>query len=347
MMEAKKGSGGLNDMEQLAARWDKIAFSIQGSPFEDLKVRDLAKNVGTQPWKRPGGRVKGDTVARYIYFSFEELLSVEKLDLKSATLLLEICETLFMMEREYEALGALDKIDELANQQRSRFFDEFGLFEDFPVALSNLRPDLRELCAAEGVITFVDLMGFLDRLADRAMIGGPYRVLQNIFAHGDEKGLCANFPFRPGYRGFHLPEALSFALDRITAKEMEALEDYFNNRGKGGLFGLKRKELPTVVERVLLPAIFECLLYFGRRDPDSLDRLYDIDDLTRQMLHLHSPSREGLLFWLTQLALGIFHPARFADVPGLHDEIQRIELPPGNETILELRRVLDGRSGGA
>lgn len=346
-MEANKSSGGLDDIEQLAARWDKIAFSIQGSPFEDLKLKDLARNVGTQPWKRPGGRVKGDTVARYIYFSFEELLSVEKLDLKSATLLLEICETLFRMEREYESLGALDKIDELANQQRSRFFDEFGLFEDFPVALSNLRPDLRELCAAEGVITFVDLMGFLDRLADKAMIGGPYRLLQNIFAHGDEKGLCVNFPFRPGYRGFHLPEALSFALNRINAREMEALVEYFSKRGKGGLFGIKRKELPAVVERVLLPAIFQCLLYFGQRDSIKVRRLYDADELARQLLHLHNPEREDLVRWLTQLALGIFHPARFADVPGLKAEIEGIELPAGDETILELRRVLDEKSAGS
>lgn len=346
MMEADTKQDGLNDIEQLSARWDRIAFSIQGSPFEDLKVKDLAKNVGTRPWKRPGGRVKGDTVARYIYFSFEELIEVEKLDIKSATHLLEVCETLFRMEREYESLGDLEKIDELANQQRSRFFDEFGLFEDFPVELSNLSEGLRELCAAEGVVTFFDLMGFLDRLADKASIGGPYRLLQNIFAHGDEKGLCANFPFRSGYRGFHLPEALSFSLNRINKSQMEALLDYFSNRGKTGLFGIKRKEMPQVVERVLLPYLFRCFLYFGRRDPSSIRKLYDPAKLKRELMHLHNPESETVLAWLVQLALGVFHPERVSEVAGLRAEIDGIELPAGDENILELRRVLDGAGRG-
>ena len=60
-------------MEDLSARWDTIAFRAQGSPFEELSISTLAKNSGVRRWSRPGS-VKGDVLARYIYFSFEELL---------------------------------------------------------------------------------------------------------------------------------------------------------------------------------------------------------------------------------------------------------------------------------
>ena len=49
-----------------------------------------------------------------------------------------------------------------------------------------------------------ELKEFLDRLADKAWIGGSYKSLQNVFAHGDEKGLTKYFPYRLGHRGFHL-----------------------------------------------------------------------------------------------------------------------------------------------
>ena len=222
----------LSEIEELSARWDKISFRVQGSPFEDLSVSGLAKNVGTRPWKRPGATGSGDTVSRYIYFSFEELLEVEKLDLKSAKLLLEICEALFQMEEEYSGMGSFEQVDKQATQQRLRFVEEYGLHEDFPITLSNLDEDLRELCESEDIFTFVDLMGFLDRLSDKAIIGGSYRDLQNIFAHGDEKGLSRYFPYRPGYRGFHLPETLLFMLKRLSRSELDEVLAYYEGRSE-------------------------------------------------------------------------------------------------------------------
>ncbi|MGZ0654692.1 hypothetical protein ACWPKO_16265 [Coraliomargarita sp. W4R53] len=332
---------GLSKVEELAARWDKAAYRAQGSPFEDLSVSALAKNTGTRAWSRPGS-VKGDTIARYVYLSFEELLEIEKLDLRSATQLLEICEATFLFEEECNDLGSFEGIDNQAYHQRMRFVEEFGLYQDFPVALANLDSDLRELCAAEEIVTFVDLMEFLDRLADKAWIGGCYRSLQNVFAHGDEKGLTKYFPYRLGHRGFHLPEALSFTLNRIKQHELNAVFEYHERRRKRSRLSSKRMEMPSVVETRLMPEVIKCLHYFCSRQPRLLIRLHDSAYLCRELMYLNDPQTEGVLHWLIHLTLGIFRPPQEADIDA---ELKKLTTPQDAELLKDLSDLLKEEVG--
>ena len=334
-------SHALSKIEALAARWDKAAYRTQGSPFEDLSVSALAKNTGTKAWSRPGS-VKGDTVARYIYLSFEELLEVEKLDLRSATQLLEICEATFLFEEECNELGSFEGIDNQAYQQRMRFVEEFGLYQDYPVALANLDYDLRELCAAEEIITFVDLMEFLDRLSDKAWIGGSYRSLQNVFAHGDEKGLTKYFPYRLGHRGFHLPEALSFTLNRIKQHELNTVLEYHERRRKRSRLTSKRMEMPLVVETKLIPEVIQCLHYFCNHQPRLLVRLHDSAYLCRELMYLNDPQSEGVLHWLIHLTLGIFRPPQEA---GIDEELKNLTTPQDPELLRDLSELLKEEVG--
>ncbi len=342
MSEEKTDKSPLNEVEALAARWDKAAYRAQGSPFEDLSISALAKNTGTRAWSRPGGKVKGDTIARYIYLSFEELMEIEKLDLKSAKQLLEICEATFLFEEECDDLGSFEEIDNQAYQQRMRFVEEFGLYQDYPVALANLDHDLRELCAAEEIITFVDLMEFLDRLSDKAFIGGSYRSLQNVFAHGDEKGLTKYFPYRLSHRGFHLPEALSFTLNRINQHELNAVFEYHERRRKRSRLSSKRMAMPSFVETKLMPDIIKCLHYFCSRQPRLLVRLHDSAFLCRELMYLNDPQTEGVLHWLIHLTLGIFRPPQETD---LDEELKNLTTPQDETLLKELSDLLKVEAG--
>jgi hypothetical protein len=339
MSDSKQtASKGLSPVELLSARWDTVAFRAQGSPFEDLSISCLAKNTGTRRWSRPGGRVKGDIVARYIYLSFEELLEIEGLDLKAGTLLLEICEATFLFEEECEDMGSFEEIDNQAHAQRMRFVEEYGLYQDYPVRLANLDESLRELCVAEEIITFVDLMEFLDRLADKAWIGGTYKNLQNVFAHGDEKGLTKYFPYRLGHRGFHVSEAIAFCLNRLSRHDLQEVFEYHERRRRRKRLVGKRMELPAVVESQLLPEIFDCLHYFARRQPRLLVRLHDSVYLCRELMFLNDPQTEGVLHWLIHLSLGVFRPSKSLDV---EDELKTIS-PQMNSTICkDLRKMVD------
>lgn len=327
----------LTPAEQLAARWDKVSFRAQGSPFEDLSVSTLAKNTGTRAWNR-SGKVKFDTVARYIYLSFEELISIEKLELKHATHLLEICEATFLFEEECDDLGSFEEIDNQAHAQRMRFVEEFGIYQDYPVRLANLDEELRDLCKSEEIITFLDLMEFLDSLADKAWIGGSYKCLQNVFAHGDEKGLTHYFPFRIGHRGFHLPEAIAFCLNRLSRHELDTVREYHERRRRRSRIGGRRMEMPAVVESKLLPEIFECLHYFGSRQSKLLVRLHDSAYLCRELMYLNDPQTEGVLHWLIHLALGIFKPSISSDVD---TELKKLSLSTDSKICRDLRKLVN------
>ena len=325
-------------MEGLSARWDTSAFRAQGSPVEEHSISTLAKNSGVRRWSRPGA-VKGDVLARYIYFSFEELLEVEKLDLKSAILLLEICETTFSFEKECEDLASFEEIDSKAYAQRMRFVEEFGIYQDYPVSLSNLDENLLELCAAENIITFIELMEFLDRLSEKAWIGGVYKNLQNVFAHGDEKGLVRYFPYRLGHRGFHLPEAVSFCIKRLSKKELESVQQYLDYRGRRHKLMAKRIEIPEIVETKLLPEIFDCLHYFGCRQSYLLAFLRNPDYLRRELMFLNEPEVESLLGWLIHLALGFFRSSQtFDDVT---DEVEAISINLSAEMCEDFRKMIN------
>ncbi|MGK0309250.1 MAG: hypothetical protein ACJAT5_000156 [Lentimonas sp.] len=325
-------------MENLSARWDTIAFRAQDSPFEELSISALAKNSGVRRWARPGS-VKGDVLARYIYFSFEELLEVEKLDLKSAILLLEICETTFSFEKECEDLGSFEEIDSKAYAQRMRFVEEFGIYQDYPVSLSHLDESLLELCEAENIVTFIELMEFLDRLSEKAWIGGVYKNLQNVFAHGDEKGLVRYFPYRLGHRGFHLPEAVSFCLKRLSKNELKSVHEYFEYRSRRHRLIGKRVELPKIIELKLLTEIFECLHYFGCRQSYLLAFIRNPDYRRRELMFLNQPEVESLLNWLIHLALGFFRSSQtFDDVT---DEVEAISINLSADMCENLRKMIN------
>ncbi len=339
MSDSNSGATDSAIIDALSARWDKVSFRAQGSPFEDLTLSALAKNTGTRAWSRPGSKVKGDTVARYIYLTFEELLEIEKLDLRTATHLVEICETTFVFEQECDELGSFEEIDNQANAQRMRFVEEYGLYQDYPVKLANLDTDLLELCVAEEIVSFVDLMEFLDRLSDKAWIGGSYKNLQNVFAHGDEKGLTRFFPYRLGHRGFHLPEALSFCLNRISRQELQSVFEYHERRRRRSRLLGKRMELPAAVEAKLLPEVFHCLHYFARRQPRLLIRLHDAAYLSRELMFLSDPQTEGVLHWLLHLALGVFKPSESIDAE-TDEDLKNIKLPKDSEMIKDLRAMI-------
>lgn len=337
LKSGKSDQQSLSELERLSARWDKIVFHAQGSPFEDLSISCLAKNTACRPWSRASAKIKGDTLARYIYLSFEELLEIEKLDLKSAVHLLEICESTMLFMKESYDLGSFDDIDSQAATQRMRFVEEYGLYQDYPIPLANLEPDLRELCQAEEVNTLIDLMGFIDRLTEKAWIGGSCRNLQNVFAHGDEKGLSEYFPYRMGHRGFHLPEALSFCLNRLPSDDLQLVLEYHERRRKKSRFGSKSVKMPKIVETQLLEEIFQCLSYFGRRQPKLMVNLHDSAYVSRELMFLNDPQTEGILYWLLHLAMGIFRPSMHHNID---EELSDITVDKNSKLHKDLQNLL-------
>lgn len=340
MNKSTPSSDGLSETEKFSERWDKVIYKAQGSPYEDLAVSALAKSTGLRAWKRPGSRfIKGEPLSRYVYLSFEELLEVEGLDLKAATHLLEICETTFSFEKECDDLISFGGVEQQSTSQRLKFVEEHGLYQDYPLNLANLDTDIAELCECEGITTLLQLMEFLDQLADRTLIGGAYQKLKNIFAYGDEKGLQKNFPYRIGHRGFHYPEAIAFCIDRVSENDFQQAQAYHegrNSRKKG--FFKKHTPVPSAVTQKLLPQILECTLYFCQRQPNLLARLCSPNYLRRELIFMDNPKAEELLGWLSQLSLSIF---KGSDDPLIKEDLKVLDLATDTPMMLELKELIE------
>ncbi len=293
----------LTEDEILSLRWDTLTFKIQGSPYESLTVSALAKNTGVSGWTRPV-KGKADLASEFSTKSYDELCLMRGMDLKHVRLLIEIFEQALKFEDEVSEMGSIGAINELASTQRMRFVEQFGLHHDFPIALTNFDSETRSLCEAEGVITLVDLMDFIDRLSDRSTLGGTLRHLQSIFAHGDELGLVKYFPFRKGHRGFHLPEALSYCVKRLSPGDQSQVVEYYHSLKRRRVFAGK-KQVPEALVRNLLPEIMSCLLYFGRRQPRLISRLDDAAYICRELMFLEDPDLENLVQWCLHLVLGV------------------------------------------
>lgn len=293
----------LTEDELLAGRWDALSYKIQGSPYESLSVSALAKNTGVRNWSRPN-KIIDDSAASYVQYSFEELCLLPGMDKRRVRTLLSIFEESLRFEDQVEEMGSMEAVNEMATQQRMRFVDQFGLHYDYPIALSNFDADSLALFAAEEVCTLVELMDFIDRLADRAVLSGNLKKLQSIFAHGDEAGLSKFFPFRQGYRGFHLPEALSFCLNRLTASQRSQIDAFYISQRKRKLFSA-RKTCPPAFNDRLIPEILLCLEYFGKKQERLIHRLDDAAYVCRELMFLQDPDRENLLQWCLHLSLGL------------------------------------------
>jgi hypothetical protein len=324
----------LTEDELLAGRWDALSYKIQGSPYESLSVSALAKNTGVRNWSRPNKEID-DLAASYILHCYEELCLIPGMDKRRVRTLLSIFEETLRFEDEVEEMGSMEAVDAIATQQRMRFVDQFGLHYDYPIALSNFDNDSLALFAGEEVKTLVHLMDFIDRLADRAILNGNLKKLQSIFAHGDEAGLSQFFPYRKGYRGFHLPEALSFCLNRLTPQERQEVDAFYLSHRKRKLFS-NRKPRPAAFNDRLIPEILQCLEYFGSKQERLIHRLDDAAYVCRELMFLEDPERENLLQWCLHLALGLCHPEyRVAD-----EDLAQIGLVINSELIRSVATLL-------
>ncbi len=289
--------------KELQSRWDAAAYRILGTPYEALSIDALARSSGQPPMGR-WLRGKGGKGSDFVGLSYAEVCAMKGMSRQRLLGLIDIFEATLQMDAEVNFLGSFNAIDDMAKTQRMRFVEQFGLYHDYPLRLANFDAATREMFHDEEVITLVDLMDFIDRMADKLMLSGELRRLQSIFAHGDEIGLTQYFPYRKGHRGFHFAEALAFCFERLSTREREAVLYYYERRGRNRLFS-KRVDVPQVLVDRLLPDVMECLLYFGRRQPRLLSRICDAAELCRELMYLDRPETENLVQWCVQLVLGI------------------------------------------
>ena len=191
--------------------WDEVRTSFASSIMVDTQISSLAQNLDGPTWPV---KTKDETPAKYIDLSYGEALellalkgqSAEKLDL----LISILKETLAFdnpfgdMVEQTEAASIRDN-PLLKNMARS------SIPENFPIALTALGADTVEFCKLEHLKTLGEFAVFAQGMSQNVIIGGDFRKLLNALSNLDEATLAEILPFRKGWKGLHLIEALGQA----------------------------------------------------------------------------------------------------------------------------------------
>ncbi len=201
--------------------WDRLRANFASSLMVDTPLASLAQNLDGVSWPFNG---ISETPAAYIDLTYEELgleFSAREQPQAAALLIRILRETLAFDEPFGDMVR---QTAEAAERDHSilRTLNQLGIPENFPIELTALDEDARELCRLEGIATIGEFALLAQSLSQNVIVGGDLRRLLNALAHVDGGALAQLLPFRPGTSGVHLAEALALAVRQPRASEQVA-----------------------------------------------------------------------------------------------------------------------------
>jgi hypothetical protein len=203
-------------MKSTAKDWDEVRSAFATSIMVDTSLASLAQNLDGRDWPIKG---KDETPAKYIDFSFDEV--VELLQLKGQSP--EVVDQLVEILRETLAFdspfGEMVEQNQAASARDNPLLKnmaKLGIPENFPITLSALEAGTLEFCELERLTTLGEFAVFAQGMSQNVIVGGDFRKLLNALSHVDEAGLAQVLPFRPGAKGLHLVEALAQATSALN-----------------------------------------------------------------------------------------------------------------------------------
>lgn len=204
--------------QELSELWDQVRKKFATSNMVELKLSSLAQNAETD-WPLDGD---DETPSKYIDFAYDELKMLPELapDPSRIQLLIEILHETLAFDTGFDDLeigaGATD-------QTVSRVLKDLEIPDSYPIELTRLDQDSKELCQAEGIENVGQFAEFAQNMAQNVVIGGDFRTLVNALTQGDEAEIANYMPFRPNAKGLHLPEAFGMFIRPLGERQKLAL----------------------------------------------------------------------------------------------------------------------------
>jgi hypothetical protein len=191
--------------------WTHLRAHFMGSILVDVHLHKLAQNIGAS-WPI---KDKGETPARYLEYSFSELLAAPGLNGQPARLqlLLDILKETACFDNPFQDMVSTAPVPKRSVESAAQLLRRVGVPTDYPVEFTALSPDTRRLCEGEGATTICDAVALFQSMAQSVIVGGDVRQLLNSLANADLQTLASHLPLRPGTRrGLHLAEAIGILI---------------------------------------------------------------------------------------------------------------------------------------
>jgi hypothetical protein len=204
-------------MKSTAKDWDEVRSAFSKSIMIDTALSSLAQNLDAPDWPI---RDKGETPAKYVELSFQEV--IELLELKGQKperldQLVSILKETLAFDNPFGEMAAQAEASAVRENQMLKNLATLGIPENFPVTLTALDDGTLEFCKLEKLSTLGEFAVFAQGMSQNVIVGGDFKRLLNALSHVDEATLAELLPFRRGGKGLHLAEALAQASRRADA----------------------------------------------------------------------------------------------------------------------------------
>src|SRR5882757_830062 len=205
-----------------STEWDDIRKKFRHSIMADTSLVSLAQNLDTKEWPH---KADDEKPSKYIEFSYDELLMLPEIaghTDKADHLIGILKETLAFDDPFGDMVAEVEKTSAKDNPIL-KTLSRLNIPATYPLALANFSEGTRVVCASEGVKTIGEFANLGQQMSTRVVLGGDFRNALNALTHGDEEGIGLFLPFRKGFTGLHLPEALGLVSAGLSRPEQLGL----------------------------------------------------------------------------------------------------------------------------
>ncbi len=277
-----------------ASNWDKLRASFQSSMLVDTRLSSLAESLDTESWPLKG---KEETPAKYIDYSFDELQETPEMQdhPDRVKLLIDILDGTLAFDDPFGDMVQTEEANASEENEVLKNLRRLEIPPEFPISLTNLSPESRQLCQNQNLTTLQEFAEFSQNMAQHIVLAGDFRKLLNSLVHIDEKTLAGYLPYRPGTKGLHLPEAIAFAIGSLETEESLALYRKCGGRLEDEEKALAARLSPPEVnqaEKKLKTKIEELFTWFDREKEDLDSMVHYGQSLDRFFVPINDPAKE-------------------------------------------------------
>ncbi len=302
------GSGEPSPDAQLAELWEQVRKKFATSTMVEIKLTSLAQNAETEDWPLPGD---DETPSKYIDFSYDELKMLPEFapEPSRIALLIDILhETLAFDDPFGDMAEQIEETTAAGDMTVRKVLKELEIPEDYPIALTNLDDEAKELCSSEGIENVGQFADFAQGMAQSVVIGGDFRTFLNAMTQKDEEEIANFLPFRPKSTGLYVPEAFGMVIRRLSGDEkFSLLKQYgkkFSAEEERKHSALSR-EAVNRLEAKLYNKMDPILAYFTDEKTKLAGMAQSGEGLERYFLVLNDPDAEEIAIHILRMVLHV------------------------------------------
>ena len=196
------------------ATWDDLRHRFGDSPLKDMELANLGQNAGIS-WPFKGS---GETPAKYLGYTFEELQSVPGLIGKKSRIkaLFNILIETLAFDDPFGEMADRVEAGEIKDETVEQHLRQLEIPRDFPLGLICLGPETIERLEQADALTLGDGIDLSEKGDPLNPLSEEFEGLLRAIGNKDEETMTRFLPYRKGGRGLHLAEAISSIAEKLA-----------------------------------------------------------------------------------------------------------------------------------